>query len=447
MAFRDLPLENKLFFSIVALTCLTSTLMFVALDDSNVRQKTMTGSTRWLRFQELSGAHSGAVNKSGTIRVLLLRNQNNSHGAPLLQSTHISPDKNCVFHTDRGLLNVSDAVIMKSELLMDQNNEDIPERYSPTQKWVFYVWEVAKSHFLMKHTGYEHKFNITMTYSNDSDIYYPYGECVKQKMPKFKVHKRMNLYLRNKDRLVSWMVSDCGSMGRREEYVRALLRHIPIDVYGDCGNRTCVRNRSCNFHLSRYKFYLAFENSLCDEYITEKLWKTLEFHIVPVVYGALEAYRSVLPPHSFIAVSDFTSPQHLASYLQLLNDHPTLYRRYFEWRYNYKCKHITIDVKSRRVCEYLHRHNGETQDALVLNEAWINQSSKCQNASAYLTKLGVSHIEKRPFAKEDCYIYDNLHKQADRRTDWNALIRETISIHKEIVMLNSSPINIRKLSQ
>ena len=35
-----------------------------------------------------------------------------------------------------------------------------------------------------------------------------------------------------------------------------------------------------------YKFYFAFENSLCDDYITEKFFNMLKHNIVPVVLGS-----------------------------------------------------------------------------------------------------------------------------------------------------------------
>jgi len=37
--------------------------------------------------------------------------------------------------------------------------------------------------------------------------------------------------------------------------------------------------------FSQYKFYLAFENSLCTDYITEKFYQTLNRDIIPVVMG------------------------------------------------------------------------------------------------------------------------------------------------------------------
>ena len=35
----------------------------------------------------------------------------------------------------------------------------------------------------------------------------------------------------------------------------------------------------------RYWFYLAFENTICNDYITEKFWRTLDLKTVPIVMG------------------------------------------------------------------------------------------------------------------------------------------------------------------
>jgi len=50
---------------------------------------------------------------------------------------------------------------------------------------------------------------------------------------------------------------------------------VQVDIYGKCGQLSCPRSddQRCLELLERdYKFYLSFENSNCDEYITEKFW-------------------------------------------------------------------------------------------------------------------------------------------------------------------------------
>lgn len=86
---------------------------------------------------------------------------------------------------------------------------------------------------------------------------------------------------RNKTKLVAWFASHCDTQSRREKYVTELQKYINVDVYGGCGPLECVpssnNSRHCYEMLERdYKFYLAFENSLCRDYVTEKLFVVLQ---------------------------------------------------------------------------------------------------------------------------------------------------------------------------
>jgi hypothetical protein len=38
--------------------------------------------------------------------------------------------------------------------------------------------------------------------------------------------------------------------------------------------------------LSKYKFVLAAENAVCDDYITEKFWRSFYVGTIPIVYGS-----------------------------------------------------------------------------------------------------------------------------------------------------------------
>ena len=56
-----------------------------------------------------------------------------------------------------------------------------------------------------------------------------------------------------------------------------------------------------------YKFYLAFENSKCLDYVTEKFYNALLFSIVPVVYGGADYNAIGAPKNSYIDVRIFQS--------------------------------------------------------------------------------------------------------------------------------------------
>ena len=55
-----------------------------------------------------------------------------------------------------------------------------------------------------------------------------------------------------------------------------MCRYVKVDVYGGCGRMRCLRTEfsRCRKLLNDdYKFYLSFENSNCDHYITEKFYE------------------------------------------------------------------------------------------------------------------------------------------------------------------------------
>jgi hypothetical protein len=75
---------------------------------------------------------------------------------------------------------------------------------------------------------------------------------------------------------VAWFVSNCLETNNRKQYAHELQKYIPVDIYGKCGTKKCPRSTEaeCFEILNRdYKFYLAFENANCKDYITEKFFK------------------------------------------------------------------------------------------------------------------------------------------------------------------------------
>ena len=79
-----------------------------------------------------------------------------------------------------------------------------------------------------------------------------------------------------------WLVSHCTTVINREGYVDKLKGYINITQYGRCNgedqSEVCGRkkNYECFKELAKtHMFYIAFENSICEDYATEKFYRSL----------------------------------------------------------------------------------------------------------------------------------------------------------------------------
>ncbi|MFH4980517.1 hypothetical protein AB6A40_007226 [Gnathostoma spinigerum] len=174
------------------------------------------------------------------------------------------------------------------------------------------------------------------------------------------------------------LVSNCETRSRREQYVKVLSKYIPVTVLGECSKTQC--NDSCAEHqLLIHRFYLAFENSICKDYVTEKFFRPLHKFSVPIVLKR-SIMDGIAPNHSFIAVDDFTSPKKLAEYLHFLMKNDTEYLSYFEW--TKKCIFDNYPgVKSTcRLCEMAHKTSMKTY---VVKDVWnwMFNKSECDSGS------------------------------------------------------------------
>ncbi|XP_044854995.1 3-galactosyl-N-acetylglucosaminide 4-alpha-L-fucosyltransferase FUT3-like [Mauremys mutica] len=193
----------------------------------------------------------------------------------------------------------------------------------PSQHWIWFNLE-SPSH--SRNLGFmDNLFNLTMSYRRDSDIFTPYGWLEVLSQPQ-------NFSIPAKSKLVAWVVSNWNPASRRVQYYGELKKYLHVDIYGR-QHMPLPRDKLAST-LSQYKFYLAFENSLHEDYITEKLWSNaMGSGAVPVVCGPpRENYERFLPPDAFIHIDDFPSAQGLAQYLQELDKDPARYQRYFQWR-------------------------------------------------------------------------------------------------------------------
>ena len=217
--------------------------------------------------------------------------------------------------------------------------DDIPKIRRPWQRLVLHTLE-SPAHSSVRRVKpaelarLDNLFNFTSHYSYKASINSPYGRCSYVEESVLKT----NLSGFNKTGLVLWAASHCVTESKREKYIHKLNEHIQVDMAGKCGK---IQHPRKGFEkvLKKYKFYLAFENSFCQEYVTEKFYNIIArpgILVIPVVMG-LGSYGSLISEGSYIDVRNFTSPSHLAEYLHYLDSNDTAFMEYFTARRNYEC--------------------------------------------------------------------------------------------------------------
>ncbi|VDN91712.1 unnamed protein product [Brugia pahangi] len=269
----------------------------------------------------------------------------------------------CIITDDKEQLSEAVAVLFHIRDL-----ETLPKLRNSKQLFVFVLHESPLYTFNNLDFVAEDYFNITMTYRRDSDIYIPYGMMKKitNLTPKEQIWD-WNEIASGKVQPILQLVSNCQTKSKRELYVEQLRTYINITQYGLCNNRSC--DEECEIkEAARHRFYLAFENSICRDYITEKLFKCFLRLLIPVVLKK-SIYEDILPPGSFIAADDFTSPRELAEYLNYLLNNNTAYLSYLKWTKYYQ---KTFNVSSYcELCKYLHSDISKPRIITDIKKWWF----------------------------------------------------------------------------
>ena len=247
-------------------------------------------------------------------------------------------NRNCVLSYNKEEFASSDVVIFHGydrDLPSVTTLRELHSRRPSKQLWGFFIIESpANSPDTSQFSG---MFNWTLTYRRDSDVYVPYGfyKALESEGEKAIPATNATDYSFGKDKLIVWTVSNCA--GKRFSYVNKLKQFVKVDIFGACSGQSCpLHSGDCAKLLRSYKFQLAFENTQCLDYVTEKYWGSpLEHGIVPIVMGGAE-YKEIAIPGSYIDVRDFSSIQALADYLLYLDKNNTAYNEYFHWKTKYQ---------------------------------------------------------------------------------------------------------------
>ena len=240
------------------------------------------------------------------------------------------PDECRLFH-DRSRIADADAVIFHIPTL----REPIAELTRPPgQRWVAWSMESDANYPALADPGFMRHFDLTMTYRRDSDIWVPYLES-----ELLELGRALPRPLRdpNAHAPAVYIASNPFALSGRDDYVRELMQHVAVDAYG-----RCLRNRTWPTHdhgratkletLAQYPFTLAFENSVADDYVTEKFFHPLLVGSVPVYLGAPNIAEFAPGRHCFVDVTEFSGPRELAAHLLELVANESAYHEYLAWR-------------------------------------------------------------------------------------------------------------------
>lgn len=233
----------------------------------------------------------------------------------------------CEITTDRSRYREADAVVFHLPTLRGFRWLRKPAG----QQWVAWSMESDVNYPKLRRPSFLRHFDYTMTYRLDSDIPVPYLESETVD------YLRREPPAKTAEAPLACFISNGRDHSGRRKYVRELMRHIPVDSFGRVlRNQKLVDDRGRETRIDtigRYKFTLAFENSVTEDYVTEKFYDPLVAGSVPVYLGAPNVDRFAPGGNCFVNAADFGGPRELAEYLTEVAQDSQRYDNYFAWKH------------------------------------------------------------------------------------------------------------------
>lgn len=306
------------------------------------------------------------------------------------------PTFDCVIKVSLGtsysLFQGKDAIIfgMLPKVFEGRLDDLIERKPEDGQTWIFYSTETP-----LRIVNWNRdvrigdlKYHKIMSYRLDSDIHIPfaYYEPYNKTEQLLHVNESQANFVVNKTKDVIWIGSNCKQIfWPRIPMMQRLQRLIALDDFGKCGRFHCLPKRSarCADIFRKYHFYLAFANSECYEYITEKFWwNALGHDVIPVVYGAPKSdFEMLAPPNSYIHISDFYRAKELVDFLTDIKDSSDKYKQYFKWKERGRIVY-TFPNKMNSLCNIL-PHLGSFELKRLGNSSWFNGCRRLADETAY----------------------------------------------------------------
>ncbi len=210
-------------------------------------------------------------------------------------------------------------------------------------------------------------YSVVMTTSLDSDAsvqYFSYIEYDLFRPPKPKSAQAIAVAV----------ISNCGANSFRMEAIERLeAAGVTIDKFGGC-----FRNRFQEDKielLSKYKFYLAFENSIEEDYVTEKYLHALVAGSVPVVIGAPNIMAYAPNNNSILYIPSINHVDNVARRMLQLGNNQTEYDAMFSWKDKPSREWLALFDMGAVHC--IHRLCGLIATRQIINHVSAQNHSQC----------------------------------------------------------------------
>ncbi|XP_027681295.2 alpha-(1,3)-fucosyltransferase 10 [Chelonia mydas] len=291
----------------------------------------------------------------------------------------------------------------------DFNIDSLPLPRKRHHDWALFHEESPKNNYKLFHKPTITLFNHTATFSRHSHLplttqYLEGIEVIKSLRYMVPLQKKNSL--RKGLAPLVYVQSDCDPPSDRDSYVRELMSYIQVDSYGEClHNRDLpqhLKNPASmddgNFYriLAQYKFILAFENAVCEDYITEKLWRPLKLGVVPVYYGSPSITDWLPSNKSAILVTRFSHPRELAHYIKALDTNDQEYEAYLEWKLKgaISNQRLLTAIRERKwgVQDITQDNYIDVFECMVCNRVWENIRRQEKGLSPRTWNAQVNHL-------------------------------------------------------
>jgi len=318
---------------------------------------------------------------------------------------------------------------------------DLPLPRASHVHWSLLHEESPKNNQLFSHGDMMTLFNHTSTFRRESDL--PLGTQYLDDITDltstqyYKDLQTKNRYIKSGYAPVVYVQSGCDAPSQRDLWVQEFMKHVQVDAFG-----SCLHNKELpddlvgseqmgnkNFYqlLSRYKFVLSMENAVCQDYVTEKFWRTIEIGSVPIYLGAPNIEDYLPTNKSAILVKDYKSAEEVAKLVHHLNENDQAYEEYLSFKSSKTIDnpwlHKQVDERGWGVSSLQQMEKGNSVkhfQCLVCNRIAANNHFQQKGFRTAVYKADESHygcpLPSNPITKKidhnDWYVQDWIRKKS-----------------------------------